>query len=314
MEEKGKYHLQKVLGSGSFGYVFLAVNKQTNEVSAIKRIQKIGNQLSREYEILLELKNTKHCVQLRDCFFTKNESKRLVQNLVFEYVNNDLERLIEKTKSQKKKLDAIQVKDIGYQLFKGLEEMHGRSIMHRDLKPENVLLSSEGVVKICDFGSSKFIDKSQKNTPYIVSRYYRAPELYFCSTDYDGAIDVWAAGCILAELVTLAPFFKGNSDDEQPFAIFKLWGGLNDSQRKLYASMVPNLKASIQKMPSFPRNYAAIHELFAGFEGADLLVDLLEKVFDFTPENRFTAKQVLAHPFFAGQATRYRAFMKKVGC
>jgi glycogen synthase kinase 3 beta len=62
-----------------------------------------------------------------------------------------------------------------YQLLKGLAWIHSKNIAHRDLKPENVLLSKDGVIKICDFGSSKIIDSKGKNTPYIVSRYYRAP-------------------------------------------------------------------------------------------------------------------------------------------
>ena len=93
----------------------------------------------------------------------------------------------------------------------GLKNIHKYNIGHRDLKPENVLLSEKGEVKICDFGSSKVIDPDGKNTPYIVSRYYRAPELILCLTKYSTAIDMWAAGCILAELYTLMPFFKGKT-------------------------------------------------------------------------------------------------------
>lgn len=98
-----------------------------------------------------------------------------------------------------------------YQILKGLKIIHSKGIAHRDLKPENVLLSDEGIIKICDFGSSKQIDPSGKNTPYIVSRYYRAPELILCVTKYTTAIDIWAVGCILAEMFTLNPLFKGKS-------------------------------------------------------------------------------------------------------
>ncbi len=98
-----------------------------------------------------------------------------------------------------------------YQLLNGLAWIHSKKVAHRDLKPENVLLSKNGVVKICDFGSSKVIDEKGKNTPYIVSRYYRAPELIMCITKYSVEIDIWAAGCILAELFLLTPVFKGKT-------------------------------------------------------------------------------------------------------
>lgn len=85
-------------------------------------------------------------------------------------------------------------------------------IVHRDLKPENILVSPHNIVKICDFGSSKHIDLNGKNTPYIVSRYYRAPELNLCITQYGSAIDIWATGCILSELITLEPLFQGTDE------------------------------------------------------------------------------------------------------
>lgn len=74
-----------------------------------------------------------------------------------------------------------------------------------------MLLSNTGAVKICDFGSSKVINEKGMNTPYIVSRYYRAPELIFCITKYSVEIDIWAAGCIMAELFIQRPIFKGKT-------------------------------------------------------------------------------------------------------
>jgi serine/threonine protein kinase len=85
-----------------------------------------------------------------------------------------------------------------YQLLNGLKNLHRKNIAHRDLKPENVLLSKNGEIKICDFGSSKIINESGKNTPFIVSRYYRAPELNLCVTRYNVLVDIWSAACIMA--------------------------------------------------------------------------------------------------------------------
>ena len=102
--------------------------------------------------------------------------------------------------------------------------MHALGISHRDLKPENILLKyvttfgqTSTIVKIADLGASKVLDKSEKrmNTPYVVSRYYRAPELILGSNHYDESIDVWAAGCILFELITRTPLFPGESEGLQ---------------------------------------------------------------------------------------------------
>ena len=92
------------------------------------------------------------------------------------------------------------------------------------MKPENVLLSKAGVIKICDFGSSKVLDKKAKNTPYIVSRYYRAPELILCISSYTTSIDIWAVGCIIAEIITRQPLFQGKSEGDQLFKIYQQLG------------------------------------------------------------------------------------------
>jgi len=109
-------------------------------------------------------------------------------------------------------LDAGELKRLVKQILNGLAHMHMKKVIHRDLKPENILLR-DGNVRICDFGSSKVIDeKNFKNTPYVVSRYYRAPELILASNHYSDRIDIWSVGCILFELMTRMPMFPGDTE------------------------------------------------------------------------------------------------------
>ena len=83
------------------------------------------------------------------------------------------------------------IKNFMRQILTGMKYVHSKGICHRDLKPENILMNKEGVVKICDFGSAKVLSPNGLNTPYIVSRYYRAPELILACSDYTHAIDIW---------------------------------------------------------------------------------------------------------------------------
>ena len=83
------------------------------------------------------------------------------------------------------------IKDYMRQILRGMAYVHEKGICHRDLKPENILKNKDGVVKICDFGSAKVLSPDGLNTPYIVSRYYRAPELILACSDYTDKIDIW---------------------------------------------------------------------------------------------------------------------------
>ena len=107
------------------------------------------------------------------------------------------------------------IKSYMRQILTGMAYVHSQEVCHRDLKPENILMNDKGVVKICDFGSAKVLSSNGLNTPYIVSRYYRAPELILACSDYTFAIDVWAIGCILAEFLTLRPIFPGKTEGSQ---------------------------------------------------------------------------------------------------
>ncbi len=112
----------------------------------------------------------------------------------------------------KQNLPPILIKIYAFQLFRVLEFLHSKNIVHRDIKPQNILIDpSCHVLKLCDFGSAKRLDTDQANVCYISARYYRAPELIFGNTNYTTKIDMWSAGCVLAEMLTGQPLFKGSS-------------------------------------------------------------------------------------------------------
>jgi glycogen synthase kinase 3 beta len=96
-------------------------------------------------------------------------------------------------------------------------------VCHRDIKPQNILVNPHThQLKLCDFGSAKVLVQGEPNISYICSRYYRAPELIFGATEYTTAIDVWSAGCVLAELLLGQPVFPGDSGVDQLVEIIKV--------------------------------------------------------------------------------------------
>lgn len=123
--------------------------------------------------------------------------------------------MIQTAKEKRKLIPMEQIKNFMLQILKGMTFVHAKGVCHRDLKPENILMNSDSIVKICDFGSAKVLSPSGLNTPYIVSRYYRAPELILACSDYTNMIDVWAIGCILAEFLTRRPIFPGKTEGSQ---------------------------------------------------------------------------------------------------
>ena len=197
------------------GYVFEAIDPHTGESVAIKRTSKSGEYVSREFEVLDRLRGCQNVVQLLNIYYSKNEEGKVVQNLVFEFCSQNLEEVIQMAKENRKLIPMNDIKDYMRQILMGMEFVHRQGVCHRDLKPENILMNSEGVVKICDFGSAKVISPNGLNTPYIVSRYYRAPELILACSDYTNKIDVWAIGCILAEFLTRRPIFPGKTEGSQ---------------------------------------------------------------------------------------------------
>lgn len=142
-------------------------------------------------------------------------------SLVFDFMDTDLEVII---KDSNIVLTAANIKAYMIQTLQGLDYLHFNWILHRDLKPNNLLVNSEGVLKIGDFGLAKFFGSPNRiNTHQVVTRWYRAPELLYGARLYGTAIDMWAVGCILAELLLRVPFLPGESDLDQLTRIFQVF-------------------------------------------------------------------------------------------
>jgi len=177
-----------------------------------------------------------------------------------------------------------------YQMLRALGYIHAVGICHRDIKPQNLLLDpATSILKLCDFGSAKMLVKGEPNVSYICSRYYRAPELIFGATNYTTAIDVWSAGCVMAELLTGQPLFPGESGVDQLVEIIKVLG--TPTREEIQAM---NQTYTEYKFPQIKGNPWS--KLFK--QRPQEAIDLVSKLLQYTPSTRLKPFEALAHPFF----------------
>lgn len=226
--ENISYSAERIIGNGSFGVVFEAKVVETNEVVAIKKVLQDKRFKNRELQIMRQLVKDPHTniVALKHCFYSQGEKQdELYLNLVLEYVPETVYSISRRHHKHNTPLPLMFVKLYLYQLSRALAHIHALGICHRDIKPQNLLVNPKNQqLKLCDFGSAKALVQGEPNVSYICSRYYRAPELIFGSTDYTTAIDIWSEGCVGAELLLGQPLFPGDSGVDQLVEIIKVLG------------------------------------------------------------------------------------------
>jgi serine/threonine protein kinase len=223
--ETVSYFTDRVIGTGSFGIVYQARVMDTNEVVAIKKVLQDKRFKNRELQIMRQLSHP-NIIRLNHCFYSHGDkSDEVYLNLVQEYVPDTLYRIIRSYAKMRQVLPLIYVKCFAYQLMRALGYLHACGFCHRDIKPQNLLVDRQNaVLKICDFGSAKQLVRGEPNVSYISSRYYRAPELIFGATHYSVAIDLWSAGCVVAEMLLGQPLFPGGTGVDQVVEIIKVLG------------------------------------------------------------------------------------------
>uniref|UniRef100_A0A8C3HAJ9 Cyclin-dependent kinase 7 n=1 Tax=Chrysemys picta bellii TaxID=8478 RepID=A0A8C3HAJ9_CHRPI len=276
-----------------FATVYKARDKNTNQIVAIKKI-KLGHRSEakdginrtalREIKLLQELSHP-NIIGLLDAFGHKSNI-----SLVFDFMETDLEVII---KDSSLVLTQSHIKAYMLMTLQGLEYLHQHWILHRDLKPNNLLLDENGVLKLADFGLAKsFGSPNRVYTHQVVTRWYRAPELLFGARMYGVGVDMWAVGCILAELLLRVPFLPGDSDLDQLTKIFETLGTPTEEQWPGMSSLPDYV--TFKSFPGMP-----LQHIFSA--AGDDLLDLLQGLFIFNPCTRVTATQALKQKYFSNR-------------
>lgn len=286
-----RYEKIKFIGEGQFATVYKARDKEKDVEVAIKKI-KIGNMQEaqdgvnrtalREIKLLQELHH-ENVIALLDVY-----GKDSSISLVFEIMESDLEQILHERKIW---LSFAHIKSYILMTLKGLEYLHNNWILHRDLKPNNLLLDRNNILKIADFGLARtFGSPSRQYTHQVVTRWYRAPELLYGSRMYGTGVDMWAVGCILAELFKREPLFPGESDLDTLDRIVnvlgtpteKNWPGVTELQDFVQFN-------EISTGQPFSEKFSALQQD---------AIDILESMLTLCPKNRCTCTEALNMPYF----------------
>ncbi|XP_061418981.1 mitogen-activated protein kinase 12-like [Lethenteron reissneri] len=286
-----RYSQLFTVGSGAYGTVCSSVDLVAGSKVAVKKLYRPFQSrvfAKRAYRELRLLKHMKHenVIGLVDVF-TPNETLDQFQDfyLVMPFMGTDLSKIMKHGKQSEDK-----VQYLIYQILKGLKYIHSSGIIHRDLKPGNLAVNEDCELKILDFGLARHAD--QEMTGYVVTRWYRAPEVILNWMHYTQTVDIWSVGCIMAEMITGKPLFPGNDHMDQLMLILKLTG---TPPKYLVDRMDENAAKYIKTLPKMEKR--RISTLLPNAN--PIAIDLLEKMLALDPEQRPTASEALQHPFFS---------------
>ncbi|CAE7230146.1 MMK1 [Symbiodinium natans] len=226
--------LVKKVGSGAYGCVASFQDKKTGEKFAVKKITNAfndlvdGKRILREVKLLRQLDHD-NIIRIMDMYPPPGPDFEDIY-IVTDLMETDLHRVI----YSKQPLTEEHHQYFLHQILRGLAYLHSAHIVHRDIKPSNLLVNKNCDLKICDFGLARVLatdaEDTMGRTDYVVTRWYRAPEVMLVSSEYTVAIDVWAVGCILFELISRKPLFAGKDHVDQLRKIISTLGTPSEAE------------------------------------------------------------------------------------
>eukprot|EP00586_Coscinodiscus_wailesii_P012982 CAMPEP_0172499648 /NCGR_PEP_ID=MMETSP1066-20121228/129164_1 /TAXON_ID=671091 /ORGANISM="Coscinodiscus wailesii, Strain CCMP2513" /LENGTH=492 /DNA_ID=CAMNT_0013273507 /DNA_START=546 /DNA_END=2024 /DNA_ORIENTATION=- len=302
-----KYNLIRVIGSGAYGVVISSLDTSTNTKVAIKMVPKAFNDEIDAKRILREIKLLKH-FRHENIIGIVDMMPPLVRNvedfhdvyIVADLMETDLHRII----YSKQSLTVDHVQYFIYQILRALKYIHSANVLHRDLKPSNLLVNSNCDLKICDLGLARGVlpDDEDINsqvggsmllTEYVVTRWYRAPEIMLACHEYTKPIDVWSVGCIFAELLARKPYFPGEDYIDQLTIISEKLGKVSEEDLDFVTS--EKAKRFMRRLPD--KSPQPLSRQFPNTPPDAL--DLLQRMLTVHPRKRITVSDALKHPFLA---------------
>uniref|UniRef100_A0A8C5GS99 non-specific serine/threonine protein kinase n=1 Tax=Gouania willdenowi TaxID=441366 RepID=A0A8C5GS99_GOUWI len=283
-----RYTTFKQLGDGTYGSVLLGRSNETGELVAIKRMKRKFH----SWDECLNLREVKSLKKLNHVNVVKlKEVVRENDHLyfVFEYMKENLFQLMKER--EEKMFSEHEIRNILFQVLSGLAFVHKHGYFHRDMKPENLLCMGPELVKIADFGLAREIRSQPPYTDYVSTRWYRAPEVLLKSSSYSSPIDMWAVGCIMAELYTLRPLFPGNSEVDEIFKICQVLGTPYKSDWPEGFNLATSTNFRFPKCD--PSNLRSLIP-----NASDEAIALMNDMLQWDPERRPSAAQALRYPYF----------------
>eukprot|EP00042_Codosiga_hollandica_P049584 m.577952 g.577952 ORF g.577952 m.577952 type:complete len:509 (-) comp57916_c0_seq35:878-2404(-) len=287
-----KYDNIGVIGEGSYGLVCKCRHRESGQLVAIKKFieseddRQVKKIAMREVKMLKMLRH-ENLINLIEVFRRK---KRLY--LVFEFMDHTLLNELEKAG---RGLPAHTLRRYIWQLAAALSFCHSHNVIHRDLKPENVLISKQGLIKLCDFGFARTIaGPGEAITDYVATRWYRSPELLVGDPNYSMPVDLWALGCLIFEMMTSEPLFPGDSDLDQIHHIVRCFGQL--PQRQIDQFNRNSHLFSGARIPE-PKDHIPL-SIRVKHAPIPHIVDVLESCLKLDPAERLTSQGLQEHPFF----------------
>ncbi|OQS01507.1 mitogen-activated protein kinase [Achlya hypogyna] len=288
-----KYALLKPIGTGAYGAVIAAKNHANGTSVAIKKIAGIFEDLVDAKRILRETRllghfEHKNITRLLDLPPPPSRETFEDMYIIAELMETDLHQVIYSMQP----MSDDHVKYFLYQILCALHHIHSAGVIHRDMKPSNILLNANCDLKICDFGLARGgFPENIELTEYVVTRWYRAPEIMLNCLNYTESVDMWAVGCILAEMMQREPLFPGNDYIHQLKLIIKFLG----TPKQEEVAFVKNAKALrfLTKLPIYKAT-----KLEDAFPTANPeAVDLLRRMLVFNPDKRISVAEALQHPY-----------------
>nr|XP_057942878.1 mitogen-activated protein kinase 12 [Doryrhamphus excisus] len=291
-EVPDRYRDLKQVGTGAYGTVCSAVDSRTRSKVAIKKLYRpFQSELfaKRAYRELRLLKHMKHenVIGLVDVFTSDLSLDKFHDfYLVMPFMGTDLGKLM-----KLQRLSEERIQYLVYQILKGLKYIHSAGIIHRDLKPGNLAINQDCELKILDFGLARQADSEM--TGYVVTRWYRAPEVILSWMHYTQTVDIWSVGCIMAEMLLGKPLFRGNDHLNQLTEIMKITGTpcqefiaeLESEDARCYIKSLQKVeKKDLQKV--FPNTKPQA-------------VSVLERMLLLDPGSRVSAADALLLPYFS---------------
>lgn len=284
------------LGEGTYGSVYKAKDRTTGALVALKRIKLSSDGFDREGMPLTSLREVSllrrlhhpNVVSLLDVVVgTKLDSLFLV----FEFCEHDLARLLDAMPAP---FSPAEVKCLLQQLLCAVAHLHANAVLHRDLKLSNLLLTSDGTVKLCDFGLARAIEPPEgEYTGRVVTLWYRAPELLLGAKTYGFAIDMWAVGCILGELLLHRPLMPAPNEMKQLEMMCDLLGTPNERIWPEFSSLP---LASSLVLPS--QQFNELPSVFAAKRLTAETLALLNSMLTYDPSKRISARAAIEHEYF----------------